>query len=310
MHDAGTIVDTIWFFVGMFQGFIDLPKLKTCYFRLDIWYIGFWIFIAIIIILLCYVFISDGNQSKTACLIVISSIALIFWNCYGSVIVLYARFKTKKCFPTNHFFDSMLTLTLACDGIVLVVICAVIFQYFAVFLQIFKSNSKSEHLMNQIEFGQVTVDELLVNNKDVNDYVLFENEIEKVKEYHLKTFNRKKFEQKFGVGLECSICLYTYFETGAESAQIFEFPGCEHKYHMGCILTWFGKKTTCPLCRKGIRLAFWRELEKKSNTEQILTLETETKKSFKIDLGVCENNEQKEAFVSSEEKMPLISQKN
>ena len=32
-----------------------------------------------------------------------------------------------------------------------------------------------------------------------------------------------------------------------------QMPGCKHQYHQGCLLKWFEKRMTCPLCNTKLR---------------------------------------------------------
>jgi len=42
---------------------------------------------------------------------------------------------------------------------------------------------------------------------------------------------------------ECTICCSSFENTGVYTAK------CGHKFHLECIVTWYSKNTTCPLCR-------------------------------------------------------------
>ena len=53
------------------------------------------------------------------------------------------------------------------------------------------------------------------------------------------------FEKKEGFHTEnCSICL----ELISDSNDIAVLP-CKHKFHSKCILNWFSKNMSCPICR-------------------------------------------------------------
>ena len=41
---------------------------------------------------------------------------------------------------------------------------------------------------------------------------------------------------------------------------VMKFPVCEHLYHEQCLLGWLSTKTSCPLCRGGIRSSLYRSL--------------------------------------------------
>jgi len=43
---------------------------------------------------------------------------------------------------------------------------------------------------------------------------------------------------------ECAICLNPFIDNN-----LLTIP-CGHTYHTECILEWFDKKMTCPMCRK------------------------------------------------------------
>lgn len=42
---------------------------------------------------------------------------------------------------------------------------------------------------------------------------------------------------------ECSICCNNFEKCGVYTAK------CGHKFHLECIVTWYSKHVTCPLCR-------------------------------------------------------------
>ena len=46
-------------------------------------------------------------------------------------------------------------------------------------------------------------------------------------------------------GLDCCICLDKFVENG-ESVVL----KCNHRFHINCIINWFEKEATCPLCRR------------------------------------------------------------
>ncbi|KAJ7533738.1 hypothetical protein O6H91_13G061900 [Diphasiastrum complanatum] len=50
--------------------------------------------------------------------------------------------------------------------------------------------------------------------------------------------------------VECSVCLCEFQEN--EKGRLL--PTCNHKFHTGCIDTWFHTHTTCPLCRARVGL--------------------------------------------------------
>ncbi|KNE90813.1 hypothetical protein PSTG_15727 [Puccinia striiformis f. sp. tritici PST-78] len=46
----------------------------------------------------------------------------------------------------------------------------------------------------------------------------------------------------------CSICLADY-QDDEKGALLRVFPGCNHRFHKGCLEEWLAKRLTCPICR-------------------------------------------------------------
>jgi hypothetical protein len=46
-------------------------------------------------------------------------------------------------------------------------------------------------------------------------------------------------------GLDCCICLDKFDENGKSIVL-----KCNHRFHINCIINWFEKELTCPLCRR------------------------------------------------------------
>lgn len=42
---------------------------------------------------------------------------------------------------------------------------------------------------------------------------------------------------------ECSVCCNTFDDCGIYTTK------CGHKFHIECIVTWYSKQVSCPLCR-------------------------------------------------------------
>ena len=52
---------------------------------------------------------------------------------------------------------------------------------------------------------------------------------------------------------DCSICLED--ETSNPMAgHAMEMPGCGHVFHHKCIIKWFGRRSTCSMCRRDLSM--------------------------------------------------------
>ncbi|RNA21905.1 E3 ubiquitin-ligase RNF181-like [Brachionus plicatilis] len=60
-------------------------------------------------------------------------------------------------------------------------------------------------------------------------------------------FPKYCFSESDKCGHKCPICLIAFEEEGQTRA--VKIPNCGHIFHCDCILKWFEKTSSCPLCR-------------------------------------------------------------
>ena len=63
---------------------------------------------------------------------------------------------------------------------------------------------------------------------------------------HIFSVKRPSNAKHVGSGCEddCSICCNNFSDCGVYTAK------CGHQFHLECIVTWYSKHNTCPLCRR------------------------------------------------------------
>jgi Ring finger domain len=72
---------------------------------------------------------------------------------------------------------------------------------------------------------------------------------------------------------DCAICYETYRFSDA----IIRAPGCEHSFHEGCLMAWYDKSLTCPLCKSKTRQELIRKVRQlNSRQEELADFEQQT----------------------------------
>lgn len=247
----------IYLLVVMIRGLFELDNLKTCAAPLHIYIIVFWVLILGIAISVGASVSIRSMQTIGAIFGFILFVLFCIWNLSGIVMYSVSMVKTPDCMSRE----------LSQGLIFFFIICFVLF-IFGLFVVCVKGTSQVFMLMrNQTEAnrniqnlanGQVRAQELIRQDRGVDTYALFADEKQKLLEtcsYYYQAnaaLNESRVE-------DCVIC-YSDYQDGDK---IIDYPMCKHKYHADCLLEWIKTRTTCPVCRRGIRSSLYEAIEER-----------------------------------------------
>ena len=70
------------------------------------------------------------------------------------------------------------------------------------------------------------------------------------KKWLSEQFPKYCFHESDKSGLKCPICLVEFKNNPESEIKIAKLPDCGHIFHCECLLKWFEKTCSCPLCRQ------------------------------------------------------------
>jgi len=241
-------------FLVLIGSLIYIKELSTCAAPMHIWVIGEWVGLILAI--------TVGASEKVRLFIGEKLAIFVFfvfcmWTVSGAFMLVYVLIKSPSCIPSS-MIENMVIFTLVTLILFAVGVFALCKSGLGVFNQFFHSETQAKDVAEEIISGKIDAEEYIRSNPEIDDYVLFKKELDLFVTHC--NFNvvpdpsAPADEQP-----ECCICM-DQFETDRSALR---FPCCGHLYHTGCLTKWLEKKTTCPLCRQGVRSALYRQLSKK-----------------------------------------------
>jgi len=249
MSDLVTLICKIVLPV-LIGGLFFMKELSECAAPLHLWLIVEWIGLALITAILLSETLRMKMGEKAATII----IAVFCFNTFaGSLMLFYSLARTPKCLPKRIYAELIAFAIVTSIGFV-VGVCLVCSKGIRVFNQKFHRESETVDIIDQIKAGTIDVEEYITNHNSVDKYALFPRELTILKEECAMRPGRQLEEDD-----ECCICMDNFLTEGG----VIEFPICKHMYHAHCLDEWLARKTTCPMCRGGIRSSLYRHLANK-----------------------------------------------
>jgi len=243
------------FFRAIFGGLFYLQELSTCPAPLDTWYVVEWVSIFILLLL----FFSGAFRYQLGEKIGLGLIvAFAVWTFAGVGMMIYTFYEDYSCIP----YDITDDLAIFCF-VMTILFLLILYTIFSsrgisVFNRSFHREGESTSIIDKIKRGEIdrtNVERVIASMRNVDGYALFPAE--------LKTLHKECSLPSVSPEEECSICMGNL----ADSIAI-AFPICRHKYHTQCLDRWLQTKTTCPLCRGGVRSSLIRFLVQKYSQRQ------------------------------------------
>ena len=268
----GDIVeDTI---CALFIALFYLPEISECAIPLRGWVLLEWL----IILGLCGLAALDHYAivritDKFAVKVIIGIYASTLLGCFA---VVYDAYKSPQCFPSRLFLPLLFFAI-----IVIIVLLTLGGKLLHILIQasaqIEDNRRNYRSTLDQIRNGDGDPTAYLQEGPDMDKYPLFSEEIETLKEHcrvDAEYMNNKAAPpvqtnepgaepllRKRTSGIdECSICTGPISEPPPRCPHIIKYPICNHLFHEECLLAWLKKKTTCPLCRGGIRSSLYKKV--------------------------------------------------
>ena len=238
----------------MIRTLLHYKELRACVVPLHVWIAVEWIFMICMPSLFC---VERIRLTGFAELAIIPLFALfVLWNILGMVFYVVALLRSPQCFPPQiaqglglFFFMALLGI-----GLLAYLMCSLGIRHFN---QYFHTERQDLQQLQDIAEGRrAAADVLRQPGANVDGHTLYPAEIEQLKAHCSHKFAREDLTM-VNSQLECIICLDPF----VEGVDILSYPECHHKYHTTCLLHWLTSKTTCPMCRRGIRSSLYKEVD-------------------------------------------------
>lgn len=257
------IVYIIW---ALIKSIVHLDDLKQCPAPLHVFITGIWIIIAGVIV--GFALSTQGNVAQTIGILMLglAGIGYCIWSLVGLVMYSITLVKNAACIPDDItvglavFMIANLLLQLC----LLVVVCKAGMPRL---LRIFKGARQVQDNLNNLVNGRVRAEDLIRRESAIDTYALFDKEKLAVMQYCSVEFQVRRGESSEDETEDCVIC-YSAFNEGDS---VILYPVCKHKYHADCLMHWLKKRTTCPICRRGIRSSLYQHVERSQlrQTEEV-----------------------------------------
>jgi Ring finger domain len=258
MGDA-LVQEIVLAIVSLILSLFHLDQLKTCFLPLHIWVIGEWIGLIMAGLLIG----SAAMRYEVGAGIAIVFVILFgIWNFSGAIMIIASLIATPACMPY--------TVSRGLGGFAVLLIVLAIVGVFMLFTQ--GIGSFNSHFVNRqvniqriqdIEAGVVDAQNVVRNNRSLDSAPLFGDELAKLTQYCASNYNSQN--RRPGEDSTCAVCMDEF----EQSVRILHFPICEHIFHETCIMEWLKTRSTCPMCRQGIRSSLYRKIQQVSQNNRV-----------------------------------------
>ena len=237
--------------IAIFGALFFLKDLSTCAMPMHLWVIGWWVLLLGGLFASCFheVRLWLGDQRGVALIGVFFA-----FNFIGLFMYIYSMIRTPQCFPMA-IKREFLTFMICVGTLVLMALIYVIMLGAGRLKQKFFDERANEQVIDRILHDEVNVEAYIAANHNIDTYVLFPSEVKLLKDHCARPSTA---EAGLRHEAECCICM----DLLESQPLAIDFPGCAHPFHDSCILKWLEKKTSCPMCRGGVRSSLYRTLAK------------------------------------------------
>lgn len=237
--------------LAMIGSLFYLRELSDCEAPMHIWILGEWAFLLAIGL----GFLIDPLRYRIGSIMaVMMIISFIVWNLLGVVMYTYSLIRTPTCFPSTIAEEMGLFM-------VTIFICLALGLCFGckkgikVFNRYFHQEKETKSTIDRIKSGDFDLEAYLEKEKNtIDSYALFGSEVAVFKEYCTV---KHKAPEKEELTADCPICT----EVLEDDSSVIRMPVCSHSFHLDCIDRWLKNKSTCPMCRRGVRSNLYRHIQ-------------------------------------------------
>lgn len=253
------VQEVIFAIISLVVSLFHLEQLKTCYLPVHIWVVGEWIGIICGVLLI----VSAAARYEIG-----STFAIIFvvvfgiWNFSGAIIIIASLISTPTCMPY------MVSRGLGGFAVFLIVmtvlgVCMLCTQGIGAFNSHFVNRRENIRRMEEIEAGNLDAGQLVRNNRGLDNAPLFADELAKLVQYCTSDYNPQ--QRRPGEDTCCAVCMDDF----QEHTRVLNFPICEHIFHESCIMEWLKTRSTCPMCRQGVRSSLYQKIQQANQNRDI-----------------------------------------
>ena len=111
--------------------------------------------------------------------------------------------------------------------------------------------------MENVVHGEIEAQALINNQRDIDEYPLYDHEKQSLISACAFYFDANDPRRLDSTDNQCVVCYGDF----AQGERLVDYPVCGHRYHLDCLLAWLATRTTCPVCRKGIRSSLYLVLQ-------------------------------------------------
>lgn len=245
---------------AIIKSYLHFGDLNNCLVPLGYWLLIYWID------LFCMVFVfvgSNGGRGDTLGLVLVLTVVFyVVWGFIGMVSFGIILVKDEQCIPKSLYGEAIFFMIVN----FLIQVCVLILFCKDGISRLWRTavgRENAERNLQGILEGNIRANDLIGGSSQVDEYALFDTEkdslVDKCAFYY-------QANQQIGQNNEadCVIC-YSSFEDGD---RVIRFPMCNHEYHKDCLMEWLRNRTTCPMCRRGVRSSLYEFLERNQANPQ------------------------------------------
>ena len=242
----------------LIMSLFHLEELSQCAAPMHVFFVGEWVGIILAGLLLVGESLRFGLGEYIGIPLIV---VVIIWNIVGTVMFFITESETPECIP-RYLVDEMWFFFIIFAILSLFAIFQLFIEGISFGRRAWHNQFEAQQNIDNLVNGNVRANQLVAHNRNNTDgFSLFANEMEQLERYCSVEYTGQSHDEE---DTQCIICM----ENFVPFTMIILYPVCKHRYHKDCLWEWLRTKTTCPMCRRGIRSSLYQEID---NSHRLLS---------------------------------------